>query len=151
MQCRVRVCSVTSCQQITHHKPWQNIASVQNASEPQALLQIALRVPRLVPFPLPQLRALSQVLMRLPANLKSGSPRLPTFRLFALRTKLGSSFKSLSLTPRMGQSYTVPRMLHLSKNSRLLKLCPQSGISPTAVCKPLVNSASITKEPTEQS
>ena len=94
---------------------------------------IARRVPRLVPFPLPQLRVLRQVLMRLPANLKSGSPRLPTFRLFALRTKLGSSFKSLSLTPRMGQSYTVPWMLHLSKNSRLLRLCPKSGISPTAV------------------
>ena len=151
MQCRVRGCSVTGCQQITHHKPWQNIASVQNASEPQALLQIAPRVPRLVPFPLPQLRVLRQVLMRLPANLKSGSPRLPTFRLFALRTKPGSSFRSLSLTPRMGQSFTVPRMLHLSENSRLLKLCPQSGISATAVWIPLANSVSITKEPTEQS
>ena len=142
---------VTGCQQITHHKPWPNIASVQNASEPQALLQVARRVFRLALFHLPQLRILRQVLMRLPANLKSGSPRLPTFRLFALRTKLGSSFKGLILTPRTGQSYIVPRMLHLSKNSRLLKLCRQSGISPTAVSKPLVNSASITREPIERS
>ena len=112
--------------------PWPNIASVQNASEHRAVLQVTLLVLLVVPLLLLRLQVPRPALMRLLANLKSGSPRLPLFQLFDFRTKPESSLRSLSLTPRMGQSFIALWMPHLSKDSKLLKLCPQSGTSPTA-------------------
>ena len=112
--------------------PWPNIASVQNASEHRAVLQVTLLVLLVVPLLLLRLQVPRPALMRLLANLKSGSPRLQSSQLFDFRTKPESSLRSLSLTPRMGQSFTVPWMPHYSKDSKFLKLCPQSGTSPTA-------------------
>ena len=109
--------------------PWPNIASVQNASEHRAVLQVTLLVLLVVPLLLLRLQVPRPALMRLLANLKSGSPRLPLFQLFDFTTKPESSLRSLSLTPRMGQSFIALWMPHFSKDGKLLKLY---GTSPTA-------------------